>query len=144
MWFVIVTTDMSVKGLEAFTDGFTFILAAANGVVIATEKKLPSILVDETSVCNLNFVIIGSNFFKPFSWFTLYFMTISLSQVQKIQSLTPNIGVVYRFDFPHLLAWGHYFAAVSLSWINFFLSVLRLLLLVVIYVLSLSFTLFFL
>jgi len=26
------------------------ILAAANGVVIATEKKLPSILVDETSV----------------------------------------------------------------------------------------------
>lgn len=25
--------------------------AAANGVVIATEKKLPSILVDETSVC---------------------------------------------------------------------------------------------
>lgn len=25
-------------------------LAAANGVVIATEKKLPSILVDETSV----------------------------------------------------------------------------------------------
>ncbi|KAH1147119.1 hypothetical protein GYH30_042332 [Glycine max] len=37
---------------------------AANGVVIATEKKLPSILVDETSV-------------------------------QKIQLLTPNIGVVY-------------------------------------------------
>jgi hypothetical protein len=28
-----------------------FIFAAANGVVIATEKKLPSILVDETSVC---------------------------------------------------------------------------------------------
>ncbi|KAJ4961940.1 hypothetical protein NE237_021850 [Protea cynaroides] len=40
------------------------VIAAANGVVIATEKKLPSILVDETSV-------------------------------QKIQSLTPNIGVVY-------------------------------------------------
>ncbi|EMS51246.1 Proteasome subunit alpha type-2 [Triticum urartu] len=39
-------------------------IKAANGVVIATEKKLPSILVDETSV-------------------------------QKIQSLTPNIGVVY-------------------------------------------------
>ncbi|OIW11676.1 hypothetical protein TanjilG_18203 [Lupinus angustifolius] len=37
---------------------------AANGVVIATEKKLPSILVDEASV-------------------------------QKIQLLTPNIGVVY-------------------------------------------------
>ncbi|TYH75477.1 hypothetical protein ES332_D04G021900v1 [Gossypium tomentosum] len=37
---------------------------AANGVVIAIEKKLPSILVDETSV-------------------------------QKIQCLTPNIGVVY-------------------------------------------------
>ncbi|AQK53820.1 Proteasome subunit alpha type [Zea mays] len=39
-------------------------IKAANGVVIATEKKLPSILVDETSV-------------------------------QKIQALTPNIGVVY-------------------------------------------------
>ncbi|GER37564.1 proteasome subunit alpha type, partial [Striga asiatica] len=39
-------------------------IKAANGVVIATEKKLPSILVDETSV-------------------------------QKIQNLTPNIGVVY-------------------------------------------------
>ncbi|KAB5525325.1 hypothetical protein DKX38_023074 [Salix brachista] len=40
-------------------------IKAANGVVIATEKKLPSILVDESSV-------------------------------QKIQNLTPNIGVVYR------------------------------------------------
>ncbi|CAA7056737.1 unnamed protein product [Microthlaspi erraticum] len=39
-------------------------IKAANGVVIATEKKLPSILVDEASV-------------------------------QKIQHLTPNIGVVY-------------------------------------------------
>ncbi|CAN1281957.1 Pentatricopeptide repeat-containing protein At2g35130 [Linum perenne] len=39
-------------------------IKAANGVVIATEKKLPSILVDEASV-------------------------------QKIQCLTPNIGVVY-------------------------------------------------
>ncbi|KAE8671781.1 Proteasome subunit alpha type-2 [Hibiscus syriacus] len=39
-------------------------IKASNGVVIATEKKLPSILVDETSV-------------------------------QKIQCLTPNIGVVY-------------------------------------------------
>ncbi|RLN16047.1 proteasome subunit alpha type-2 [Panicum miliaceum] len=39
-------------------------IKAANGVAIATEKKLPSILVDETSV-------------------------------QKIQALTPNIGVVY-------------------------------------------------
>lgn len=27
-------------------------VAASNGVVIATEKKLPSILVDETSVSN--------------------------------------------------------------------------------------------
>ncbi|KAL5983053.1 Protein phosphatase PP2A regulatory subunit B [Asimina triloba] len=39
-------------------------IKAANGVVIATEKKLPSILVDEASV-------------------------------QKIQLMTPNIGVVY-------------------------------------------------
>ncbi|KAG2282123.1 hypothetical protein Bca52824_053343 [Brassica carinata] len=38
--------------------------SSSNGVVIATEKKLPSILVDEASV-------------------------------QKIQHLTPNIGVVY-------------------------------------------------
>lgn len=29
---------------------FYLVVAAANGVVIATEKKLPSILVDETSV----------------------------------------------------------------------------------------------
>lgn len=27
-------------------------ITAANGVIIATEKKLPSILVDETSVSN--------------------------------------------------------------------------------------------
>uniref|UniRef100_A0A251S3Y0 Putative proteasome, subunit alpha/beta, nucleophile aminohydrolase n=1 Tax=Helianthus annuus TaxID=4232 RepID=A0A251S3Y0_HELAN len=40
--------------------------SASNGVVIVTEKKLPSILVDETSV-------------------------------QKIQILTPNIGVVYSY-----------------------------------------------
>ncbi|KAG0591917.1 hypothetical protein KC19_1G211700 [Ceratodon purpureus] len=39
-------------------------IKASNGVVIATEKKLPSILVDEASI-------------------------------NKIQSLTPNIGVVY-------------------------------------------------
>jgi len=45
-------------------------IKAANGVVIATEKKLPSNLVDEASV-------------------------------QKIQALTPNIGVVYRY-FPML------------------------------------------
>ncbi|PIA35435.1 hypothetical protein AQUCO_03500065v1 [Aquilegia coerulea] len=47
-------------------------IKAANGVVIATEKKLPSILVDEESV-------------------------------QKIQSLTTNIGVVYRLCFHSLL-----------------------------------------
>ncbi|KAG6383193.1 hypothetical protein SASPL_157064 [Salvia splendens] len=53
-------TSLGIKG------GFLLCAPAhtANGVVIATEKKLPSILVDETSV-------------------------------QKIQSLTPNIGVVY-------------------------------------------------
>ena len=31
------------------------LVAAANGVVIATEKKLPSILVDETSVSDFVF-----------------------------------------------------------------------------------------
>ncbi|TYH80940.1 hypothetical protein ES332_D03G166500v1 [Gossypium tomentosum] len=51
--------------LTAVGSGQTYLgIKAANGVVIATEKKLPSILVDETSV-------------------------------QKIQCLTPNIGVVY-------------------------------------------------
>ncbi|XP_040946297.1 uncharacterized protein [Gossypium hirsutum] len=55
--------------LTAVGSGQTYLgIQAANGVVIATEKKLPSILVDETSV-------------------------------QKIQCLTPNIGVVYRFLF---------------------------------------------
>lgn len=37
---------------------FTYVqllVAAANGVVIATEKKLPSILVDETSVSDFFF-----------------------------------------------------------------------------------------
>ncbi|RYQ86103.1 hypothetical protein Ahy_A10g047459 [Arachis hypogaea] len=66
-------TSLGIKGillslaLDLFTDSIAqlcFTLAAANGVVIATEKKLPSILVDEASV-------------------------------QKIQLLTPNIGVVY-------------------------------------------------
>ena len=32
-------------------------IAAANGVVIATEKKLPSILVDETSVSDIFFPV---------------------------------------------------------------------------------------
>ena len=32
---------------------FFFCVVAANGVVIATEKKLPSILVDESSVSKL-------------------------------------------------------------------------------------------
>ncbi|CAH9069332.1 unnamed protein product [Cuscuta europaea] len=51
--------------LTAVASGQTSLgIKASNGVVIATEKKLPSILVDETSV-------------------------------QKIQILTPNIGVVY-------------------------------------------------
>ena len=34
-------------------DRFFFCVVAANGVVIATEKKLPSILVDESSVSKL-------------------------------------------------------------------------------------------
>ncbi|XP_034922574.1 proteasome subunit alpha type-2-like isoform X1 [Populus alba] len=55
------------QALTAVGSGQTSLgIKAANGVVIATEKKLPSILVDESSV-------------------------------QKIQNLTPNIGVVYRF-----------------------------------------------
>ncbi|XP_073262877.1 proteasome subunit alpha type-2-like isoform X2 [Populus alba] len=54
------------QALTAVGSGQTSLgIKAANGVVIATEKKLPSILVDESSV-------------------------------QKIQNLTPNIGVVYR------------------------------------------------
>ncbi|KAB2038621.1 hypothetical protein ES319_D03G157400v1 [Gossypium barbadense] len=55
--------------LTAVGSGQTYLgIQAANGVVIATEKKLPSILVDETSV-------------------------------QKIQCLTPNIGVVYSWRY---------------------------------------------
>lgn len=36
--------------------------AAANGVVIATEKKLPSILVDETSVNLTSLLMLNSSF----------------------------------------------------------------------------------
>ncbi|KAF9668201.1 hypothetical protein SADUNF_Sadunf15G0104600 [Salix dunnii] len=54
-------TSLGIK--DTMLMGFVCVVAA-NGVVIATEKKLPSILVDESSV-------------------------------QKIQNLTPNIGVVY-------------------------------------------------
>lgn len=51
--------------LNAVAAGATSLgIAATDGVVIATEKKLPSLLVDE-------------------------------STVQKIATLTPNIGVVY-------------------------------------------------
>ncbi|RLN40551.1 proteasome subunit alpha type-2 [Panicum miliaceum] len=71
MWAASRLTSPSGKlvqiehALTAVGSGQTSLgIKAANGVVIATEKKLPSILVDETSV-------------------------------QKIQALTPNIGVVY-------------------------------------------------
>ncbi|WZZ05636.1 hypothetical protein YC2023_091557 [Brassica napus] len=58
-------------------------IKASNGVVIATEKKLPSILVDEESVVtNVNLIL----------------------QVQKIQHLTPNIGVVYSSCLHHFNA----------------------------------------
>ncbi|GFP92250.1 proteasome subunit alpha type-2-a [Phtheirospermum japonicum] len=57
-------------------------IKAANGVVIATEKKLPSILVDETSLV-------------PFLVFDYFFTGLPTLIVQKIQILTPNIGVVY-------------------------------------------------
>ncbi|KAK8551382.1 hypothetical protein V6N12_040025 [Hibiscus sabdariffa] len=61
--FSLTTFSPSGK-LVQIEHALTAVGSAANGVVIATEKKLPSILVDETSV-------------------------------QKIQYLTPNIGVVY-------------------------------------------------
>ncbi|CAL5390114.1 unnamed protein product [Camellia sinensis] len=54
-------------------------LKSANGVVIATEKKLPSILVAEASIQLSSSVPTIAN----------------CSEVQKIQILTPNIGVVY-------------------------------------------------
>ena len=44
----IYTWDLAV--CNHFTT-FCLFITASNGVVIATEKKLPSILVDETSVC---------------------------------------------------------------------------------------------
>ncbi|CAL5392187.1 unnamed protein product [Camellia sinensis] len=54
-------------------------IKAANGVDIATEKKLPSILVAEASIQLSSSVPTIAN----------------CSEVQKIQILTPNIGVVY-------------------------------------------------
>ncbi|XP_043806210.1 proteasome subunit alpha type-2-A isoform X1 [Manihot esculenta] len=75
-------------------------IKAANGVVIATEKKLPSILVDEASVRHISsftttlLIILSLPFFlSSYSYSSSYYY--SLWQVQKIQILTPNIGVVY-------------------------------------------------
>ncbi|XP_057988856.1 proteasome subunit alpha type-2-A isoform X1 [Hevea brasiliensis] len=75
-------------------------IKAANGVVIATEKKLPSILVDETSVRDISSLFFHKS--QPFScllfrchFLILFFFLNYLWQVQKIQILTPNIGVVY-------------------------------------------------
>jgi hypothetical protein len=51
---------------------FFFCVVAANGVVIATEKKLPSILVDESSVSKLNMIFFLSLLYslvKPFNFF---------------------------------------------------------------------------
>ena len=45
-------------------------MTAANGVVIATEKKLPSILVDETSVSLILFLLFSQILWKLAS--TLY------------------------------------------------------------------------
>ncbi|CAL5358622.1 unnamed protein product [Camellia sinensis] len=55
-------------------------IKAANSVVIATENKLPSILVDEASIQLSSSVPHHCKLFKV---------------VQKIQILTPNIGVLY-------------------------------------------------
>ena len=59
---------------------FFFGVVAANGVVIATEKKLPSILVDESSVSkHLLFFywfcyILWFKFKKPFCFFAFFFV----------------------------------------------------------------------
>jgi hypothetical protein len=78
---------------------FMVCYAASNGVVIATEKKLPSILVDENSVFTSPqfrvFKVVALCFFFLFdSLLTCSF----LLQVHKIQLITPNIGVAYRSD----------------------------------------------
>jgi hypothetical protein len=84
--------------LTAVSAGQTSLgIKASNGVVIATEKKLPSILVDENSVFTSPqfrvFKIVALCFFFLFdSLLTCSF----LLQVHKIQLLTPNIGVAYR------------------------------------------------
>ena len=63
---------------------FFFGVVAANGVVIATEKKLPSILIDESSVSKLFFFrfcyILWLKFKKPFcSFFFLFAFLIVFS-----------------------------------------------------------------
>lgn len=56
-WYYVKKNDILVNLLSrayrvslCATYLYVGLIAAANGVVIATEKKLPSILVDETSV----------------------------------------------------------------------------------------------
>ncbi|CAL5335378.1 unnamed protein product [Camellia sinensis] len=65
-------------------------IKAANGVVIATEKKLPSILVDEASIQLSSSVPHHCKLFK-----VICSLVKLWKKVQKIQILTPNIGVVY-------------------------------------------------
>ncbi|GJY99072.1 proteasome subunit alpha type-2-A [Tanacetum coccineum] len=86
-------------------------IKASNGVVIATEKKLPSILVDETSLFGCSYKeglvvrhLTSSQEVKGSNLTRYTFgggkeepeMVMGLPPVQKIQLLTPNIGVVYR------------------------------------------------
>lgn len=77
---------------------FIVCYAASNGVVIATEKKLPSILVDENSVFTSPqfrvFKVVALCFFFVFD--SLLTCCSFLLQVHKIQLITPNIGVAYR------------------------------------------------
>jgi hypothetical protein len=57
---ILLWQEVTISLLFLLIKSDTCHAAAANGVVIATEKKLPSILVDETSVCVLSLHLAAS------------------------------------------------------------------------------------
>ena len=91
--------------LNAVNAGATSLgIKASNGVVIATERKLPSILVDETTVSLPPHM--PPSIHAPCSSFHIRCMVAGVPsaylqagtyqmQVQKTSLLTPNVGMVY-------------------------------------------------
>lgn len=96
--------------------------------MIATEKKLPSILVDETSVRRLScqifrlrrFLLLVASILATEHLWVAYKKVVFHAQINKIQSLTPNIGVVYRSAHePHLFTYSFAAKVLELSLENF-------------------------